>query len=200
MNTLAPSIINKETPSVSLKTFYIPSEKEKDLVEKIARLFRQSQNERDAALEYFDGRNLIKYIDDSVKRFITNIDERADIEDWQARIHAPFTRNKVLAILGKVVDALPMVEFIPRGDEDLLKAEILNTLFEYADDIDDVEEFFTYAVEEAIVKGTVVGYEGYEVKERDVREIKKFNDGDELISVTSKHIQRKVVSKIVPLE
>ena len=120
MATLAPSIIEKETPAASLKkTFYIPSKKEKELIERISRLFRQSQNERDASLEYFDGRNLIKYIDDSVRRFVTNIDERDEIEDWQARINAPFTRNKVLAILGKIVDALPMVEFIPRGDEDL---------------------------------------------------------------------------------
>ena len=201
MPTIAAKIEEKEIPAASEdNAFYRLTDKEKVIVEKVSQLFRVSQDQRDASLEYFDGRNLLTYIEDSVRRFITNVDEREDIEDWQARIHAPFTRNKVLAILGKVVDALPMIEFIPRGDEDLLKAEILSTLFEYADDIDDVEEFFTYTIEEAIVKGTAVGYEGFDVKEKDIREVKKYNGGDGIKTVKSKLIQRRISSKIVPLE
>ena len=57
--------------------------KEQLILSEVTSLFRNAQNERNANLEYFDGNNLIEYIDDSVRRFVTNTDEREDIEDWQ---------------------------------------------------------------------------------------------------------------------
>ena len=177
-----------------------PSQKEQDIVEGVFNVFSMTMQERNSGFEYFDGRNITEYIDDSVKRFTTNIDRRPGIEDWQARIHDPFTRNKVLAILGKVVDALPVVNFVARGAEDIQKAEILNTLFEYADQIDDSEEFFTFMVEEALVKGTSIGYEGLVTKEKKVRKITKWGNDNKISSTETKIINRRLISQIVPLE
>jgi len=201
MASITPKIDERrETRGTEDAFTFVGTEIEKGILSEVTSLFRSTQNERNANLEYFDGNNLVEYIDDSVRRFVTNEDKREDIEDWQARVHDPFTRNKVLAILGKVVDVIPMVEFTPRGDEDLLKAEILNTLFEYSDDVDEAEEFFVYFLLEALVKGTAIGYEGVEMKSRDVREVIKYNDGDELTHKKGKAITRRLVSKIIPLE
>lgn len=201
MTQISPSIEERVTPSEAVKEeFFSPSQTEQNLVTRVFNLFREVRQERDSNFEYLDGRNILDYIDDSVKRFTTNIDARDDIEDWQARIFDPFTRNKVLAILGKIVDAMPVAEFVARGAEDLLKAEILNTLYEYSEDVDETEKFFVYAVEEALVKGTMVGYEGYQQKTRKVRNINKFNDGDDLKMSEGTVTERTLISRIVPLE
>jgi hypothetical protein len=173
---------------------------ERDLVQTLFWRFRDAQQERDRVFEYFDRRTLIEYINDSVLRFVTNIDQREDIEDWQSRVHAPFTRNKILTMLGKVLDEMPVVDIKGRGDQDLLKAEIVNTLYEYADDVDDAQEFFVYALEEALVKGTMIGYEGIDTYTRSTRNVVKYKDGDDIQVQEGKIIERRLVSKIVPLE
>lgn len=179
---------------------YHYSPKERDVIQTIFWRFRDSQQERDKVMEYFDRRTLIEYINDSVLRFTTNIDQRDDIDDWQSRVHAPYTRNKILTMLGKVMDELPVVDIISRGDQDIIKSEILNTLYEYAEDVDDSQEFFVYALEEALVKGTMIGYEGIETYTRSTRNVVKYKDGDDIVVNEGKIIERKLSSKIVPLE
>lgn len=189
-----------KSDSLTEADYYKLTDTEVNIVGGIFSLFRDSQDERDRRFAYFDDRTLIEYIDDSVKRFVTNVYKRDDLEEWQAKVHQPFTRNKVLAILGKVIDALPVAEFFGRGDEDILKVEILNTLFEYSDKVDNVDEFFVYALEEALVKGTMVGYEGIETKSKKVRDITKYKDGDDISVKENDYKIRRLRSYIVKLE
>src|SRR3972149_6327460 len=153
-----------------------PSDKEVQVITDVFSKFRSSADSRNMNFQYFDGLNLIDYINDSVRRFTTNIDERDDIEDWQARVHDPFTRNKVLAILGKVVAVLPIAQFTGRGDEDVRKGTILTNLYEYAEEVDDYEELMTHILLEAIVKGTSIAYEGVDKYKKKVRNIKGVGD------------------------
>src|SRR3990167_9649636 len=73
----------------------------KEIVKRVFESFRDAQQNRDQKLNFFDGDNLIDYINDSVIRFITNYDERDGLEDWQAKVNMPLTRNKIIAILGR---------------------------------------------------------------------------------------------------
>lgn len=163
-----------------------PSPREKDVVESVFNKFRASAEDRDRNFEYFDGSNLIDYINDSVRRFVTNVDEREDIEDWQARIHDPFTRNKAVAVLGKVVRLLPIASFSGRGDEDYRKGSILTSLYEYSEDVDDYEELMTNILLECIVKGTAIGYEGVENKVYNRRDVKGTDDDITVKNTTEK--------------
>lgn len=177
---------------------YTVSDKEANVVSSTFFKFRQSANDRNRNFQYFDGLNLIDYIDDSVRRFTTNVDERNDIEDWQARVHDPFTRNKVLAFLGKIVSVLPIAEFTGRGDEDYRKGTILTNLYEYFEDIEDYEELMINVLLESIVKGTAIGYEGIEKKTRKIRNIKNL---DEDISETEEsETVTRLTGSLVPLE
>jgi hypothetical protein len=178
--------------------FYMPSDMEKQVVRETFFKFRWTQDMRNRAYEYMDNRTLIEYIDDSVKRFTTNIFSREGLEDWQARVHDPFTRNKVLEVLGRIVSVLPIASFMPRGDEDILRADILNNLYSYSEEKDNFEEFMTQYLLEAIVKGTAVGYEGMEYHVRKVRDVKGVGDD---ITVTEDEIKEtKLFAEIVPLE
>lgn len=191
-------LIQPETFVPELEQYYFQSEKEKQVVRETFFTFRWSQDMRNRAYEYFDGRTIIEYIEDSVRRFVTNIFEREGLEDWQARVHDPFTRNKVLAVLGKIVNVLPKATFQARGDDDVRKASLLEDLYEYSEDIDDYEEFMTNFLLEAIVKGTAIGYEGMEMHENKFREVKGI--ADKITVTEDKQTEVKLFAELVPLE
>lgn len=175
-----------------------PDAQEKEVIETTWYKFRNSAINRDRPFQNFDGLHLIDYIDESVRRFITNVDTRDDIEDWQARVHDPFTRNKVLAILGKIAQVMPIAELSGRGDEDYRKGQILTDLYQYSEDIDDYDEFLVRILLEAIVKGTAIGYEGQEMSEKAIREVK--DTGDDITVTKAMKKTNRLYGLVVPLE
>jgi hypothetical protein len=177
---------------------FVPSDKEKQVVSDTFHLFRQTADSRNRNFEFFDGLNLIEYIEDSVHRFNTNIFDRENMEEWQAGVNDQMTRNKVLAVLGKVMQVLPIAEFVGRGDEDSRKGIILTDLYQYVEDLGNYEEFMTHYLLEAIVKGSAIGYEGVEFKERKIRNVKGIDDA--IKTTEDKEIQTNLFSAIVPLE
>lgn len=185
-------IIKQEYPQ------FDPSDKEKDVVQAVYTKFRASSEDRNRNFSYFDGLNLVEYIEDSVKRFTTNIDERDSLEDWQARVHDPFTRNKVITVLGKMVASLPIAEFKSRGDEDPRKGIILTNLYEYIEDKEEYEEVMAHVLLEAIVKGTAIGYEGVVRDECKVRNVEGV--GDDIIVKESIEKYTRFPTTLVPLE
>ena len=174
------------------------SEKEKEVIKQNRTLFRQAAENRGLSFENFDGLTLIEYIEDSYRRYNTNINVRDDIEDWQSAVHDKFTANKVDAILAKVVSVLPIAEVVGRGDEDISKGLIMSNLYEYSEDVDDYDDFMVSFLQEAIVKGTAIGYEGQATKVRKIRNVK--GSGDD-ISVTEGEIkENKLFSEVCKLE
>lgn len=179
---------------------YDPSEEKKDVIEAVLDKFRASRDDRNRSFEYFDNRNLIDYINDSVERTFTNLFERDYVEDWQAQGFSPLTRNKVIAVLGKIASMMPVGEIVPVGDEDFRRAQILSDLVSHADRVDDSDELMFFGLFEGISKGTAVLYQGYEEKKRKIRDIKNYNDGTDLKLVEGERITRKLRGSVVPLE
>jgi len=199
MSTVPTETVLESTFTLSKEqTDFTPSDKEIMTMGETFAKFRRSSDDRNRNFEYFDGLNLIDYIEDSVRRFNTNFDQREDIEDWQARIHDPFTRNKVLAVLGKVNSVLPIASFKGRGDEDVRKGVLLTNLYEYAEDMEEYEEFMLHMLLEAIVKGSAIGYEGVIRKERKLRDVKGTADNILVTEVTE--VTTRLPGTIVPLE
>lgn len=178
---------------------YEITNKEKEVVSSTFKKFTDFSSIRNVTLSNFDGLDLIKYIEESYRRYTTNVDIRPDIEDWQSIVHDQVTRNKVNAVLGKVVAVLPIAEIQPRGDEDPRKASIVNEIYQYAEDVDDYEEFMVRFLLEAIVKGTAIGYEGHQLKSVAIRDIVK-GDGDIMEIKEEIKTTNKLFSEIVPLE
>lgn len=177
---------------------YKPSKKEKEVVDATFKKFRFSADIRDQRFNNFDGLNLVEYISESYRRTTTNVDIRPDSEDWQSVIHDPFTRNKVNAVLGKIISVLPIAEITPRGDEDIRKGIILTNLYEYSEDVDDYEEFLATYLYEAIVKGTAIAYEGHDKKVQKVRDIKGV--GDDITITEAEKKTNKLFAQVVRLE
>lgn len=175
-----------------------PSDKEKEVIRQNRELFRVAAENRNMSFENFDGLTLIDYIEDSYRRYNTNINIREDIEDWQSVVHDKFTANKTDAILAKVVSVLPIAEVHGRGDEDISKGLIMSNLYEYSEDVDNFEDFMVSYLQEAIVKGTAIGYEGQMFDNRKVRYVKGSGDN---ITITEGQIkENKLFAEVVKLE
>jgi len=174
------------------------SDKASEVRSAVFEKFRLTADARNLNFENFDGDNLITYIEDSVRRYITNKDLREDIEDWQARVHDQITRNKVTAVLGKAVNVLPIAQLVGRGDEDVRRVRTLDDLYQYSEDVEDYKEFMVSYLEEAIVKGTVIGYEGHEKKIRVLKNIK--NSGDEIKQTDTIEESNRLTHSVVKLE
>ncbi len=175
-----------------------PSDYEKELIKQNRSLFRASADDRDRIFQNFDGMTLIDYIEESYRRYNTNINVRDDIEDWQSAVHDKFTANKVDAILSKIVSVLPIAEITGRGDEDLMKGLIMSNLYEYSEDVDDYDEFMVSFLQEAIIKGTAIGYEGQQTTEQKVRFVK--GSGDDITVTEGLKKENKLFAQVVKLE
>jgi hypothetical protein len=175
-----------------------PSEKEMNVVTSTMNLFRRAQQDRDRAFAYFDGMNLLSYIEDSTERFNTNLYLREDMEDWQSGFNDGFTRNKVLSMVGKLIEQLPLASALPRGEEDILRAQIITDLYHYTEELDDYENFMSMFVLELLVKGTAIGYEDIEYQKKKIREVKGIGDKmtvkEDVIKTT------KFYSDLVPID
>ena len=182
------------------KGMVVASGPEGKVVSEVFNRFRRSAFNRDRQFQYLDKRTITQYINDCVGRFITNFDERAGIEDWQARVNVPMTHNKVIAILGKIISILPQAEVTARFDDDTKKAKILSDLYEFTEELDSYDELMICAVLEALVKGTVVGFEGYECKERTVRDVIGYDIEKNPRIKEKKIYENKLYGYIVPLE
>src|SRR3990167_3362525 len=161
------------------KFFYQPSSEKQKIINETYDRFWEARKLREQQFNYFNGRTLIQYIEDSVNRFNSIVEERTDIKDWQARVFDPVTRDKTISLLAKAAQNRPSSQFFGRFDEDKVKGRIVESVVEFSKDLDDEDELVFYALLEAATKGTVVGFEGFE---KDARE------------------NRKVYGSIVPLE
>lgn len=191
------SVVDEQVRSQTVRPADL-SDKAHTVISSTFQKFRIAQSHRDGNWENFDGLNLIQYINESVRRFITNVDYRDDIEDWQSRVHDPFTRNKTLAILSKIVQVLPIAEFMGRGDEDFRKGQILTDLYQYSEEADDYEQLMINILLEAITKGTAIAYEGQERKVTAIREVK--GAGDDITVTEGEKRVNRLYGQLVPLE
>ncbi len=196
----APLTVKDMEDKPSISTQYVMEDAESKIVKSIIQRFKSTAEARNKEYEYFNNRTLVEYIDDSVGRYNALFDERDGLEDWQARVNVPMTQDKVATVLGKMVSMMPIAEITARNGTPSDKVALLSDLYQYAEDIDDYDELMICATLEAIVKGTVIGYEGYNKKEKKQRTITGYNkDGTPKFKVETIR-SMELPGSIIPLE
>ena len=178
---------------------YEPISEEAEVIVNVFWKYKDTATHRNKVFNYFDNRTLIGMIEDNVEAFYTNVFEHEHQEDWQASVHDPFTRNKVVATLSKVAQVLPVYEYYGRGDEDIRKGQILTDIVQYTDDLDDYEELLVYSLLEGLVKGTQIGFEGYEEKTVTRKSVTEIEGEPQSIKKSEEKV-RSFFGSIVPLE
>lgn len=193
------NVLNVSVYKEEEETFepYYPSEKEQCLANSVFLKFREAAEERDKPLEIFDGVPLSEYVESSFRRYNTSIDEREDIEDWQARMHDPMTRNKQNALFGRVISSLPIGQVRPRGDKGTLAAAILDDIYQYSEEQDNYEMKMANLFLSAMTNGTAFLYEGHREK---VKKRRKTYDEDGELKIEEDYDTKNILyAEVVPI-
>lgn len=187
---------------------YNPTPKKQKVITDVFARFGEMRSNRDQAFRWFgkkrDGtyRNLLQYLDMSRKRWNSDGVPRTNLDEWQASVFKPETRNKVISILAVVAQQRPGNNFRGVEDGDKMKEMLVKDLYDWTEDVDDGDENALYAALDATVDGTVVRYEGYEENVRIVRDILPESDfsTNDLKFKEKTIINRKIITKDVALQ
>lgn len=153
------------------------SEKDKKLIAKWYDYYHTMRDTMDQSYRYFNDRTLIDYINDSTKRFNGYIPEREGKYDWQSHVFSNATRNKTMALFAKIGLQAPDVKIraVDRKNNLSKKASnIIHDCYEYSNVKSNASMAYFNETLDCAVKGTVVVYEGYKVKERKIKEITSY--------------------------
>jgi hypothetical protein len=186
--------------------FYQPEGEDAKALVQVYERFAQMSAARNKSYYYFNDRNLISFVDDSTKRWNGYVPPRDDLTmDWQTRIFNNFTRNFVISFLSKVAMQRPQAKFEATdssGFSDVMRTHIVTKLYEYSKKREDGDWKFLMSAMEAVIKGTVINYEGYKRTKRSVGEI----DSQNFATGKVKSHKREIVdwddcfSHVVPIE
>ena len=188
---------------------YLPSTKAQEVIKNTWSRWTEIRNNRDLNYKWFgktrDGvyKNLVKYIDTMEKRWNSDGIPRTNLEDWQASVFKPETRNKVLTILSAVAQQRPRMKFKGREKSDYMKELVIGDMYDWSEDMDNGDEMALYTMLDAVIHGTAIRYEGYEDCKKVIKELKAGEDGYDLYNLDYDEkivIEKKVVTKEVQLQ
>lgn len=188
---------------------YVPNEKQQTVITNTWQRFTEIRNNRDLTHRWFgkrrDGtyRNLIDYINVCEKRWNSDGIPRTNLEEWQASVFKPETRNKIIAILSAVAQQRPGMKFKGVEKSDFLREQILDDLYTWSQNKDNGDEMAIYTMLDALIHGTAVRYVGYEDCKRVIRELEPGEDGYDIYNLKSKEkiiVEKKITTKEVRLQ
>lgn len=185
---------------------YKPSSKAQTVIKNTWERYTDIRNNRDLNYRWFgkrrDGtyRTLINYIDLCEKRWNSDGIPRINLEDWQASVFKPETRNKVMAILSAVAQQRPRNNFKGREKSDYLREMVTRDLYDWSEDMDDGDEMALYTMLDAIIHGTAIRYEGYEDCKKVIKEIEPGSDLYDIKFKEKTVVIKKVITKEVRLQ
>lgn len=188
---------------------YKPNQEQQTVITNTWQRFTDMRNNRDLTHRWFgkrrDGtyRNLIDYINVCEKRWNSDGIPRSNLEEWQASVFKPETRNKIIAILSAVAQQRPGMKFKGVEKSDFLREQILDDLYTWSQNKDNGDEMAIYTMLDALIHGTAVRYVGYEDCKRVIRELEPGENGYDLYNLKSKEkiiVEKKIVTKEVRLQ
>lgn len=158
---------------------YQPTDEEQAIISMLWTRWSDVQLQRRQQYRYFNERSLVEYINDSTDRFNGYIEPREDpAADWGARVFNNITRQKAISIIAQITSERTKAEFFPQDqhdENDKLATRIIKKLEEHTYYKNRDDELTFFAVVEAVVKGTCIGYESYKRNTRKVKEVTEYN-------------------------
>mgnify|MGYP001573186575 FL=1 len=118
---------------------YKPSQQAQLVIKNTWERYTEMRNNRDINHRWFgkrrDGtyRTLLDYINICEKRWNSDGIPRTNLEEWQASVFKPETRNKIIAILSAVAQQRPGMKFKGVENSDFLREQILDDLYTWSE-------------------------------------------------------------------
>ena len=188
---------------------YAPTNKQQEVIKNVWTRYSEMRTNRDLNYRWFgkrrDGtyRNLTEYIDICEKRWNSDGIPRVNLEEWQASVFKPETRNKIVAILSAVAQQRPKVKFRGVEKSDYLREQVLRDLYDWSESKDNGDEMALYTMLDAIIHGTAIRYEGYEDCKKTIKELSPGDDGYDIYDLKFKEktvLNKRVFAREVRLQ
>jgi hypothetical protein len=96
-------------------------------------------------------------------------------DDWQSNYVIPLTTSVVESILAEYVEQRLRPLILARGEEDLVRAEIMSYMFDYTCDVGDFDLEFFNVLKSCLIRGTAFAQEYYLKDRRMVKDIMDLN-------------------------
>ena len=190
---------------------YNTSQKIEDRFLKYHTLWQDYKTNRNQTVRFLSKngvkRNIIDYVRDSVDRFNEYFPKSPNKEEWQSNTFEPITRDKIIAILSRIVTTkvgLGM-ELKSKNLIDIDQAEsrrqIFLDLLESANEKNDDEMRRVWEALAALEQGTCIGFEGWKKESREVEYVKEIDPetGERTSEKVDFDFFDDVYGKIVPI-
>lgn len=96
-------------------------------------------------------------------------------DDWQSNITPPFTTAIVERSLAEIVDQTLQPIIVPRGPEDIAKAQVMNYIKDYSWEIADGDLELYSAIKQALIRGKTIWQDDFWLDRRMVKTLVKFD-------------------------
>ncbi len=168
--------VNQET----VETKVLPTQSSKRDAVRV-RLSARIQRLRDIhrlGIPYFRNRDIITYIEDGVKRVNEFKERPAYKQAWQSNLAGSTIRDKLVGILSKLSSQAMEAQVISTKElsaKASFQERVAQSLLKAAAKKNDDDYALVLEMWEAMNKGTVVGFEGWKMGERTIREVVSYD-------------------------
>lgn len=175
-------------------------------------LFTQYLQTKEQKIRFFNkngiSRNILEYVNDSVDRMNEFHLKQDHKDDWQNNVFDPITRDKLIAILSRLVGARMKVDVLLKSssifntDDIEFRKTVYNDLLENANIHNKEQEKLVWEMFTAMSEGTVIGFESWARDTREVEYVKEFNPdtGEKVVEKIKVDSWDDVFGEIVPIE
>lgn len=154
----------------------------------------------------YDGsiRDLVSYIDYSVKKFNQTVNIPADTEDYEVHLALPDIRNKLMAIMARLSAQRMKAELFPENLKQMIDkvvSKLASNLLEWSDDESNQDVQNLYWMLETAIKGTGILMEDYYKYSREIKDIGEVEAETSKVKWKKKKIVKDgCYSQVIPLE
>ena len=175
-------------------------------------LFLEYQTRRDQTVRFISkggvSRNIIDYVKDGVDRMNEYHLKPGWKEDWQQNVFDPKTRDKVIAILGRLASTRMKPEILVKSlsiwknANTESRARIYSDLLEAANNKNHDEERLIWEMYTGLSEGSVIGFESWKRDTRDVEYVKEYDPdtGEKKVEKIKYDAWDDVYGEIVPID
>jgi hypothetical protein len=152
-------------------------------------------------------RGIKEYIRDSVDRFNEYFPKPLHKKDWQSNVYQPITRDKIMSILGRLVNTRLNVGLKLKSksminmNEAEARREIFSDLLKSANEKNDDDQARVWEAFVALSQGTAIGHESWKKDTREVEYIKEVDPdtGEKKTETVTVDKWDDVYGKLVPV-
>lgn len=119
-------------------------------------------------------------------------DRAAKIKDWQSNVFIPYIFSVIETLMPRILGSRPEFMIAPRGQEDVAKAAVLQSVFDYLWEVTKMDGKIPMFVKQSIIYGTSIGKTRWEkkytyssivteIEEQDGKKIPKYKEKPKLI-------------------